>query len=148
MKLHRTEYGAWSLTDLSTGNVGLVLQAPSHCGQHALPHPHAPVLRRRGRYRRLFRLRHLDNLLPGGHNGALLPLKTVRLRYLWFRATRNLDNQRLLCAQTTVFGVGMMEPIVFTPRLKLTLVTTAARGSLELEWLHELRSNQKAMWWR
>jgi hypothetical protein len=41
-----------------------------------------------------------------------------------------------------------MEPIISTPRLKLTLVTTAERGSLESEWLHEIRSDEKATWWR
>ncbi|TKA41679.1 hypothetical protein B0A49_13780, partial [Cryomyces minteri] len=40
-----------------------------------------------------------------------------------------------------------MDPIIFTPRLKLTLVTKAERGSPELEWIHELRSNEKATWW-
>ena len=41
-----------------------------------------------------------------------------------------------------------MDPIIFTPRLKLTLVTKAERGSPEFEWLHELHTNEKAMWWR
>lgn len=41
-----------------------------------------------------------------------------------------------------------MDSIVSTPRLKLTLVTKADRGSQELEWLHELRSDEKATWWR
>ncbi|KAF2181138.1 hypothetical protein K469DRAFT_638785 [Zopfia rhizophila CBS 207.26] len=40
-----------------------------------------------------------------------------------------------------------MDPIIFTPRLKLTLVTKAERGSPELEWFHELWSNEKATWW-
>ncbi|KAF2852050.1 GNAT family acetyltransferas-like protein [Plenodomus tracheiphilus IPT5] len=40
-----------------------------------------------------------------------------------------------------------MESVIFTPRLKLTLVTTAERGSKELEWLHELRSDEKVTWW-
>ncbi|MCJ1390496.1 hypothetical protein MMC18_003356 [Xylographa bjoerkii] len=40
-----------------------------------------------------------------------------------------------------------MDPIIFTPRLKLTLLTKAERGSPELEWLHELRSNKKSTWW-
>ncbi|EEP77821.1 predicted protein [Uncinocarpus reesii 1704] len=40
-----------------------------------------------------------------------------------------------------------MDPIIFTPRLKLTLVTKAERGSPELEWLHELRSSKEATWW-
>jgi hypothetical protein len=41
-----------------------------------------------------------------------------------------------------------MEQILFTPRLKLTLITTAERGSQELEWLHEIRSDTQATWWR
>ncbi|KAL8832017.1 MAG: hypothetical protein Q9170_005050 [Blastenia crenularia] len=40
-----------------------------------------------------------------------------------------------------------MEPIIATPRLRLTLVTEAKRGSPEFEWLHELRSNEKVTWW-
>ncbi|EUC46165.1 hypothetical protein COCMIDRAFT_4673 [Bipolaris oryzae ATCC 44560] len=40
-----------------------------------------------------------------------------------------------------------MEQTLFTPQLKLTLITTAERGSQELEWLHELRSDEKATWW-
>ncbi|KAH7128475.1 GNAT domain-containing protein [Dendryphion nanum] len=40
-----------------------------------------------------------------------------------------------------------MESTIFTPRLKLTLVTKAGRGSQELEWLHELRSDEKATFW-
>ncbi|KAF2838720.1 hypothetical protein M501DRAFT_1004531 [Patellaria atrata CBS 101060] len=40
-----------------------------------------------------------------------------------------------------------MDPVIFTPRLKLTLITSAERGSKELEWLHELRSDEKAMFW-
>ncbi|KAJ9499634.1 hypothetical protein LTR99_000264 [Exophiala xenobiotica] len=40
-----------------------------------------------------------------------------------------------------------MDPIIFTPRLKLTLITKAERNSPELEWLHELRSNEQATWW-
>jgi len=40
-----------------------------------------------------------------------------------------------------------MDPIIFTPRLKLTLIKKAERGSPELEWLHEVRSNEKATWW-
>ncbi|KAL8860176.1 MAG: hypothetical protein Q9178_003440 [Gyalolechia marmorata] len=40
-----------------------------------------------------------------------------------------------------------MEPVIFTPRLKLTLVTQMERGNPELEWLHELRSNKEATWW-
>lgn len=41
-----------------------------------------------------------------------------------------------------------MDHTIFTPRLKLTLVTTAERGSLEFEWLHQLRSDEKASFWR
>lgn len=41
-----------------------------------------------------------------------------------------------------------MDQTLFTPRLKLSLITTAERGSQELEWLHELRSDEKATWWR
>ncbi|EUC36905.1 hypothetical protein COCCADRAFT_86913 [Bipolaris zeicola 26-R-13] len=40
-----------------------------------------------------------------------------------------------------------MDQTLFTPQLKLTLITTAERGSQELEWLHELRSDEKATWW-
>ncbi|EMD67357.1 hypothetical protein GGP41_007266 [Bipolaris sorokiniana] len=40
-----------------------------------------------------------------------------------------------------------MDQTLFTPRLKLSLITTAERGSQELEWLHELRSDEKATWW-
>ncbi|KIW32730.1 uncharacterized protein PV07_04258 [Cladophialophora immunda] len=40
-----------------------------------------------------------------------------------------------------------MDTFVLTPRLKLILVTTAERGSLEFEWLHQLHSNEKATWW-
>ncbi|KAH8711899.1 GNAT family acetyltransferase-like protein [Phaeosphaeriaceae sp. PMI808] len=40
-----------------------------------------------------------------------------------------------------------MQSDLFTPRLKLTLITTAERGSQELEWLHALRSDEKATWW-
>ncbi|MCJ1385568.1 hypothetical protein MMC17_008691 [Xylographa soralifera] len=40
-----------------------------------------------------------------------------------------------------------MDPIIFTSRLKLTLVTKADRGSPELEWIHEVRSDEKATWW-
>ncbi|KAL9123380.1 MAG: hypothetical protein Q9187_000062 [Circinaria calcarea] len=40
-----------------------------------------------------------------------------------------------------------MDPVVFTPRLKLILVTKAERGSPEFEWFHELLSNEKATWW-
>lgn len=41
-----------------------------------------------------------------------------------------------------------MDPILHTPRLKLTLITHAERGSEELNWLHELRSNKQATAWR
>lgn len=41
-----------------------------------------------------------------------------------------------------------MEKTLFTPKLKLTLITTAEKGSQELEWLHEVRSDEKATWWR
>ncbi|KAK3368423.1 GNAT domain-containing protein [Podospora didyma] len=37
-----------------------------------------------------------------------------------------------------------MDPTILTPRLKLTLITTAERGSPELEWYHQLRSDEKA----
>ncbi|KAF2464549.1 uncharacterized protein BDR25DRAFT_337396 [Lindgomyces ingoldianus] len=40
-----------------------------------------------------------------------------------------------------------MDPIIFTSRLKLTLVTKAERGSPEFEWFHELRSNEKTTSW-
>jgi len=40
-----------------------------------------------------------------------------------------------------------MDPIIVTPRLKLTLVTSAERGSQELDWLHELYSDEKARKW-
>ncbi|ORX98070.1 hypothetical protein BCR34DRAFT_523944 [Clohesyomyces aquaticus] len=39
-----------------------------------------------------------------------------------------------------------MESTIYTPRLKLTLVTTVERGSQELEWMHELCSNKEATW--
>ncbi|KAL8672885.1 MAG: hypothetical protein Q9168_002669 [Polycauliona sp. 1 TL-2023] len=42
---------------------------------------------------------------------------------------------------------NIMDPVIFTPRLKLTLITSAPRGSRELEWLHEIRSDEKATWW-
>jgi len=41
-----------------------------------------------------------------------------------------------------------MDPIVLTPRLKMTLITKAERGSPESEWLHELHSNEQTTWWR
>ncbi|KAL8846396.1 MAG: hypothetical protein Q9221_008509 [Calogaya cf. arnoldii] len=40
-----------------------------------------------------------------------------------------------------------MDTVIITPRLKLKLITEAQRGSPELEWLHELRSDEKATWW-
>ncbi|KAF2678682.1 hypothetical protein K458DRAFT_376283 [Lentithecium fluviatile CBS 122367] len=40
-----------------------------------------------------------------------------------------------------------MDPVITTPRLKLTLIARAERGSQELEWLHELHSDEKARWW-
>ncbi len=41
-----------------------------------------------------------------------------------------------------------MDPTIITARLKLTLITAAEKGSQEFEWLHDLRSNEKATWWR
>jgi hypothetical protein len=41
-----------------------------------------------------------------------------------------------------------MDHTLFTPQLKLTLITAAERGSQEFEWLHELRSDEKAAFWR
>lgn len=40
-----------------------------------------------------------------------------------------------------------MEPVLLTPRLKLTLITRAERGSEELTWLHELRSDKQSTHW-
>ncbi|OAP60082.1 hypothetical protein AYL99_05084 [Fonsecaea erecta] len=40
-----------------------------------------------------------------------------------------------------------MDPVIFTPRLKLILVAKAERGSPEFEWLHQLHSNEKTTWW-
>lgn len=40
-----------------------------------------------------------------------------------------------------------MEPVVYTPRLKLTLVTKPERGSPEYEWLHKLWSDEKSSFW-
>ncbi|KAF2630888.1 hypothetical protein BU25DRAFT_408156 [Macroventuria anomochaeta] len=40
-----------------------------------------------------------------------------------------------------------MDPVLFTPRLKLTLITHAERDSDELTWLHELRSNKQTTAW-
>jgi hypothetical protein len=41
-----------------------------------------------------------------------------------------------------------MNEIITTPRLKLTLVTSAPLGSPEFNWIHELRSNEQSSWWR
>jgi hypothetical protein len=41
-----------------------------------------------------------------------------------------------------------MDPILTTPRLKLTLLNHAAKGSEEFAWLHELRSDKQAQHWR
>lgn len=41
-----------------------------------------------------------------------------------------------------------MELTLFTSRLKLTLIQTAERGSPELEWMHEIRSDEQANFWR
>lgn len=41
-----------------------------------------------------------------------------------------------------------MDSILTTPRLKLTLLTHAAKGSEEFSWLHELRSDKQAQHWR
>ena len=41
-----------------------------------------------------------------------------------------------------------MNETLNTPRLKLTLVTKAVRDSEEFKWIHELRSDEKATWWR
>ncbi|KAF3481453.1 uncharacterized protein GIQ15_04212 [Arthroderma uncinatum] len=38
-----------------------------------------------------------------------------------------------------------MDPLIVTPRLKLTLLTKAERGSPEFKWLHELHSNEKSI---
>ncbi|KAG9187945.1 hypothetical protein G6011_01868 [Alternaria panax] len=40
-----------------------------------------------------------------------------------------------------------MDPIIQTPRLKLTLLTTAPRSSQEFAWIHTLRSNTQSTWW-
>ncbi|KAL8709771.1 MAG: hypothetical protein Q9220_005557 [cf. Caloplaca sp. 1 TL-2023] len=40
-----------------------------------------------------------------------------------------------------------MDEIIFTSRLKLTLLTKAERGSPEFEWIHKLRSDEQASWW-
>ena len=41
-----------------------------------------------------------------------------------------------------------MDSILTTPRLKLTLLTHAPKGSDEFNWLHELRSDKQAQHWR
>ena len=41
-----------------------------------------------------------------------------------------------------------MDQELTTPRLKLTLLAHAARGSEEFAWLHELRSDKQAQHWR
>ncbi|KAF2092542.1 hypothetical protein NA57DRAFT_50152 [Rhizodiscina lignyota] len=40
-----------------------------------------------------------------------------------------------------------MDPVIFTPRLKLIFLAKAERGSPEFEWLNELHSNEKSTWW-
>ncbi|KAG9193226.1 hypothetical protein G6011_03261 [Alternaria panax] len=40
-----------------------------------------------------------------------------------------------------------MDRTIFTPQLKLTLITKIERGSHEFGWLHELRSDEKATFW-
>ncbi|KAI4207242.1 MAG: hypothetical protein LQ348_000627 [Seirophora lacunosa] len=40
-----------------------------------------------------------------------------------------------------------MDSVIVTSRLVLTLVTKAERSSPEFEWLHEIRSDEKASWW-
>jgi hypothetical protein len=41
-----------------------------------------------------------------------------------------------------------MQGTILTDRLKLTLIEKAEQGSQELEWLHEIKSDEKAQWWR
>lgn len=41
-----------------------------------------------------------------------------------------------------------MEKILWTPRLKLTLFETLEDGSKDLEWAHEIQTDEKAMSWR
>ncbi|KAK3687176.1 hypothetical protein B0T22DRAFT_121811 [Podospora appendiculata] len=41
-----------------------------------------------------------------------------------------------------------MDPVILTPRLKLTLVTTAEKGSQDLAWYHQLRSNEQSSFWK
>jgi RimJ/RimL family protein N-acetyltransferase len=40
-----------------------------------------------------------------------------------------------------------MQSTISTPRLKLTLITSADRGTQEFAELHELRSDQQTTWW-
>ncbi|UPX18086.1 uncharacterized protein EKO05_0008402 [Ascochyta rabiei] len=40
-----------------------------------------------------------------------------------------------------------MDPLLHTPRLRLSLLTSAEQGSEELGWLHEWRSNAASMAW-
>ncbi|KAK6364867.1 hypothetical protein LTS17_011771 [Exophiala oligosperma] len=40
-----------------------------------------------------------------------------------------------------------METTITTPRLKLTLITSAEKGGPEFEWIHQLRSDEKSTWW-
>ncbi|OSS54857.1 hypothetical protein B5807_01791 [Epicoccum nigrum] len=40
-----------------------------------------------------------------------------------------------------------MDPVLTTPRLKLTLLTHAEKGSEEFSWLHQLRSDKQAQFW-
>ncbi|KAI4650480.1 hypothetical protein J4E93_002836 [Alternaria ventricosa] len=40
-----------------------------------------------------------------------------------------------------------MDHTIFTPQLKLTRLMAAERGSQEFEWLHQLRSDEKAAFW-
>jgi hypothetical protein len=42
----------------------------------------------------------------------------------------------------------MMQRTISTDRLRLTLIEKAEQGSKELEWLHEIKSDEKAQWWR
>lgn len=41
-----------------------------------------------------------------------------------------------------------MEATIMTPRLKLTIMERAERGSQELEWLHEMKSDEQCQKWR
>ncbi|KIW16823.1 hypothetical protein PV08_04013 [Exophiala spinifera] len=40
-----------------------------------------------------------------------------------------------------------MDTSISTPRLQLTVITAAERGSPEFEWVHQLRSDKQATWW-